>query len=568
MAAAERISFEVQVMRDGRWMMQSVTDAEEGARAAATKLLADKRCEGARIVRNWHRSDGRMVENEVFCETRTIRDDGPVRIVPVDTAPPRCEAAADYYALDSRMLMGRIFHTYFEKTFVTPTEVIHNFRELKRIQDKDSLVPSAVDRVATLQTRDCGQDSKARRDEIFKSIEQMAGRARKAEQAPLPKLNGRFGACIEAIPAAGGAEERDYLALVVLSRDLVNTRNWLGKLERLCKLAVEEPDPHAIELLDGVIADVLGANVVQEILGWQHNLGHAIRSMLDLADGRLATDKSDAGEPAELLNRLLAEGKLPASRHCLVDRAHRQLRSASPLSRTNPAKEVDEFKAVLARMLTRSGLYNGPETAEALTSRYSRLMEQGGAAGKRAAIATTFRAMPDRATGVIYLCDLARSDYAVDFADDMAAQFDLVFAARRLSELCLPTLPAKERMLRATTAHRAVAASPYPTDLKAKVTGHVDSVLERYLVDEQVIEKLDRQDSPLRDRAVRLVQFCAAGVLPEGKALTRARSRILELLRQPNFDARFVEGITDAVAAQTALRDFHKLLVKAGFGAG
>jgi hypothetical protein len=37
-------------------------------------------------------------------------------------------------------------------------------------------------------------------------------------------------------------------------------------------------------------------------------------------------------------------------------------------------------------------------------------------------------------------------------------------------------------------------------------------------------------------------------VLPEGKALDRARRRIIKLLRQPNFDAHFVEGIADAKA--------------------
>ena len=111
-----------------------------------------------------------------------------------------------------------------------------------------------------------------------------------------------------------------------------------------------------------------------------------------------------------------------------------------------------------------------------------------------------------------------------------------------------------------------MSASVYPDELKKRITDHIDGVLERYLNEHQIIEKLDHADSPLRDRAVRLVQFCAAGVLPEGKALSRARQRILTLLRQPNFDAHFVEGITDPARAQVALRDFHGLLVKAGFG--
>ena len=92
-------------------------------------------------------------------------------------------------------------------------------------------------------------------------------------------------------------------------------------------------------------------------------------------------------------------------------------------------------------------------------------------------------------------------------------------------------------------------------------------MIDEYLIAEQIIEKLDHPSSTLRDRATRLVQFCAAGVLPEGKALTRARERIRAILRQPNFDAHFVEGIADPAKAQKALRDFHQLLInKAGFG--
>jgi hypothetical protein len=288
--------------------------------------------------------------------------------------------------------------------------------------------------------------------------------------------------------------------------------------------------------------------------------------MIDLAEGQLSAGKGSAGESTDLLNRLFAERKLPASRNCLIDRAHRQLRSANPLYRSDQSKELETFKAVLNRLILPDGMYNGAETAEALTTRYTRMIDQGGAAGRRAAIAAVFRAMPDRATGAMYLCDLARSEYAKDHAADMVEQMDLVFDARTLGELCLRSLPAKERMMRAAAAHRAAAVSPYPPPLKKKLAEHIDAVLERYLVDEQIIEKLDHPDAHLRDRAVRLVQFCAAGVLPEGKALTRARQRILNLLRQPNFDARFLDGIPDAERAQKTLRDFHQLLVKAGFG--
>lgn len=563
---AAKANFEVHVMRDGRWSTESVRESEEEARSIARKFLADRKCEGARILRNWMRGDGKMVEAEIFCETRAVKDDGPIRINPLEEAP-HCEAPADYYASGSRMAMNRLFRTYLEKTFLTPTEMIHNYRELRRVQDKDLLVPSAVDRVSVLQVRDTDRDPRERREEIHKQIDRMSARARRAETMALPKLNGSFKS-VRAKTAALAEKEADadFLALVVLSEDLVGTRNWVGKLDKLCRLALQEDDPASLRLLDGVIADVLGANVVTELLGWQASLGHAIISLVDLADGRLAGEKSDASDVVSMLNQLLSAGKLPESRLCLLDRAHRQLRSPNALYRSDPSKEQETLTKVIARLLGPDGLLSGPETAEALTTRFTRMVEEGGATGRRAAIAGIFRSMPDRAAGLIYLGELAASSYGEEHLADIATTAEAAFNARQLADLCQRSLPPRDRMHRATVAFRIIANSPLPAALRDRLTKHIDSVLDRFLVEEKVIERLDDQASPLKDRAIRLVQFCAANILPEGKAMNRARERIITLLRQPNFDAHFVEGITDPAAAQKSLRDFHLLLVKAGFG--
>ncbi len=116
---------------------------------------------------------------------------------------------------------------------------------------------------------------------------------------------------------------------------------------------------------------------------------------------------------------------------------------------------------------------------------------------------------------------------------------------------------------RSDTVHSSSVHSSLPDEYKEKIAGHIDGVLARYLTDESIIEKLDHPEAHIRDRAVRLVKFCGAGVLPEGKALNLARKRIVGMLRQPNFDKAFVEGLPDGADAEKVLRDFHKLLIKA-----
>ncbi len=563
--SATRASFEVQVQKEGRWIADIVLDREDDARSAAARLFADRKCEGVRIFRNWLRSDQTIVETQIFCETRVIKENEKLRIGMVDAIPPKCDSDEDYYGFASRQFMNRIFRAYCDKIFVTPTEILHDFKEFKRLQDTETLMSSAVDRVAFLQTQDTDQDPKERKEQVFKAIGRISARSRKVEKVKLPKPGASLSELLRSVPAK--EDTSDYLTMVSLTRDLLTNRSWLGKLDRLLDLAAEETDPNAIVMLDGVISDVLMSNVLQDILGQQSNLARAIIRMFDLADGKFPPDISDAASTVAKLNAILASGLYPRSKTSIIDRAHRQIRSVTPLCRDGADKELIEFQKIIHRVLTPVWFISGPDTAEALTSRHTRLVIQGGVAGRKAAILWTFLAMPDMATGVIYLSELVLSQYAEEHTEDMSRKFHEVLKQKSLDEFCEPGLSMRDRLSRATNAYRALAPTPFPDQVKDRVLVHIDAIIDKFLVEEEIIEKMDHNDSSLRERAQRLVQFCAAGVLPpQGKSVDRTRTRILNLLRQPNFDARFIEGLDDPTVAQETLRDFHQLLVKAGFG--
>ncbi len=562
---ASRASFEVQIQKDGRWVSECNFEREEEARKSADQLFSDRTCEGVRIFRNWLRADGMIMESQIHCQTRIVKEDTSIRIGKVDYPPPFCETEQDYLGFGSRQFMNRIFRAYLDKMFVTPLEILHDFKEFKRLQDTDTLLPSAVDRVATLQAADGTVDAKARRDQIHTALSGISARARKVEKLKLPKIEDSFGGYLAALNQP--EDEPHYLASVALSRDLLTRRSWLGKLDRLTQLATQEQDEQATDMLDDAIADVLTSNVVVDLLGSQTSLANAIITMFDLADGRMTLAKSDAGESAQQLNAVLASGRFPKSRLCILDRAHRQLKSTVPLSRSESVPESQAFARIIERVLLPTGLIAGPDTADALTQRYTRLVSQGGVGGRRAAIWGTLRSMPDMASGILYLVELNQSEWAQEHSDDIRMKLNEALAKTTLDDFCDKKLSARERMARATHAYKVLSQSTFPDTVKDKITAHIDSLIDNYLAAEKIIEKLDDAATHLRERAVRLVQFCAAGVLPpKGKALTRTRGRILTLLRQPNFDEHFVAGIEDPVKAQKALRDFHQLLVKAGFG--
>jgi hypothetical protein len=566
--AASRYSFDVEIRHGKRWVIDCVRTLEHEALNRANELFANPKCAGARVIRTWKRPDGVAVDTEIFCETREVAEDTTVRITPVDAVNVKCETLKDYFGFKSRQTMARIFREYLAKVAVTPTEILHNLRHLKRLSEKDGLIRAAVDMVATLQGRPGEQDTKTRRDELVKALDGMFARAREIDPASLPKLDRKFSDVMASLGPDIDSDRRDYLVLAALSRDLSDIPNWVGKLEMLCGMAEAESAGAALDLLDGVIADVLATDVIQEIIGLQVNLAATIRALLDVADGIVPTTRSGTAAITARLCQLLADRKLPASRRCVVERAHRALRAPHPLKPNDPAEEPAELRKIIARVLTPTGLHSGPDTAHALTLRFARTVEQGGKTGRRVAIKGLFLAMPDMAIGVLYLCEAARSDLAREHLADMEAVFDVVLKTKSIAEFCDQNLDFQGRMARATAAHHAMASSPYSSLIRERITGHIDDLLERFVVDEQIIEKLDQPGSPLRDRALRLVRFCGSGLLPNGKALTKARERVVALLKQPDFPTRFVAGIDDPVAAQAALRDFFLLLKSNGVHGG
>ncbi len=173
--------------------------------------------------------------------------------------------------------------------------------------------------------------------------------------------------------------------------------------------------------------------------------------------------------------------------------------------------------------------------------------------------------MPDKVAGIIYLCEMLKLPSSKEHTDVLTERFEDILFIRHISDLCVKGLSGRERLTRATGAYLAVSGALIPEDLKKKICERIDAIIDRFLVDEQIIEKMNDPKVHLRDRASRLIQFCAAGVLPpEGKAITRAKERVVELLRQPNFEEHFIDGITDPNVIQQTLRVLHALLTKAG----
>lgn len=558
--------FEVQTYQGNHWVLDSRFEDEPAARAHGKKLLASGRVEGIRLVKDWSRPDGRHVETEIHTEFRSVAN--TINIQPIDEPPPLCTQAADIFAVESRMVINRLLRNYTERMVVTPTEIMHNYGELKRLMDKDNLLSQAVGRVASLQAEKARMDGRARRDELFVMIDGVTEKARKAAaRKDLPDITAQgFRPLFDRLAASEEPEERDFLARVVLSRDLVQMRNWMAKLDFLSEVVrsdgglIDEP----LMLVDGVIADVFGApSVAQELLGEQRSLCDALCALVSLSRGRLVFHDRGEEDRAVQLNELLAFHDLDQTRYVMLEMARRQVKSVQPLSRADPAAETQCFERLLRHLTSPDGVAGGPLMAEALVLRYLRFLEAGGAPGRRQALEGALGCLPDAKDKLRFLIEFSGSDIGAQHFKDISALLTQIVAAG--NGFIDRNLPIRDNLEQVTLLYAQVADCMLPEPLRSQLADGIDEILSAYILNSRVVERMDNPDDTLRHRANKLMMLCAPGVLQSRKALGIVRKRVISHLRQPNFENEYVADIPDRAAQQRALKEFYQLLGQAGF---
>lgn len=558
------VNFEIQVLSDKHWVVAQFATEEAQAKALADNLLQRGNHSAVRVVRDRRGTDGLHKETVIQEKTATVKQTTDLSLAPISDAP-MCRDLADFYTPESRLTIGRLLRKYLDEVVVTPTELLHSGAEMKRFGDKGALLFSAIDRVSTLQAAMSGEDAKARRDFLSRSWDALVARARALAARKLPVVT-TFAEILTVVEAGG--EEHPYLCQTMMAQRLIETRSWIGKLDILLAWAAEQGAAPVMALIDGIVADiVLSAQLIQDLLGFQANLGSALIQLCDLAEGRAEPAKFAPVDSFTALNAVFAAGLLPQAREVLMSRVTRELGGANALSRNEPKQEYEAFVKVLHRLVGHRGVLGGGAAAEAMLHRVSRIHAHLGTITAPQALDMTLSALADNAHRVQYLLALTQSPLGEGLAPLLTDQLAARVRGAGHIDLWVPVrLPPPERMLALAAVNRALlTAGELEQDFRTALGNHVDNVLANYLIDEGVIEKIDKPDDPLAMRAIRLIKFCGSGVLIEGKSLNLARARVIEHLRQPQFEEKFLASVPEMGKAELHLREFHRLLVQTGF---
>lgn len=568
--------FELHVRRDGRWGIEETSKSEAEAIETAKRRIRAPDIDGVRVVREGDNRFGRLSTNTVFSQEKPRGEGGTVVVGRIDRAPV-CEERDALYGVPARQTMAKLFKGYLAKLVVTPTEVMHNAREMKRVMDRDNLVNTAIGRVANLQTGGDQTAAKGRRDTLFGFVDEIAARARDVEKVPLPSIAklGPDGLAEDVAAKARTNAEADYLLRVAISRDLVNERTWFGKLDSTVGWATSSAQPKPIAALDDFIADTLNdATLVQDLLGPQADLVSALKSLLDLIEGRPPTQRAkpdlaigEVGATAEKLGSLFEQGKLPGARSILLDRVRNELAGPNALTRGPASDEGNALHDLALRLVpAASELIGGPDMAEALLERQSRIANRGGTAGRRDAVGAICRLLVDPARQIRFVLAVRDSSTGTAVAETVDDILDRLIAnAPDLTALAPRATSDSERLSIATGIFYQLDRSRLEPRRRDGLTRQIDQLLLRHIRDTNLIARLDAPELPLRERAELLISLCLPEILPPGDAAMATRQIIVDYLRQPMFEEKVVADLTDPVAKANALRRLFDLMRRAGF---
>jgi hypothetical protein len=572
---AGRESYEVQVYQDKRWIMVSNHDSQSSAvREAEAVLKARREIDAVRVMRNWLRADGLTDEKAVFTKNQEAGAGKAVSLGHIEEAP-FCNEVDELYASDSRKAIGKVLKNYLEQAFLTPLELLHNYGAQRRLAAHDTMLPAAVDRIATLQFKmpsaPDGLTFQKRKDDLFRLVDQATARTRQMEEGRrCPDFDGEnVQALTEAVDQVAAKHERRAMIFTSLARHLVMAASWDAKLERLLDLFKQDVAGDALQILDAFLSETLEvAAVIQELLGRQPDLGSALAMISKLAAGRIAeeTGKTPPGSLGRL-DWVLATKPMPACKTALYARLRRELKSGKRLAGEG-GDEKAAFAAVVASLHDgRGNFHQGPEMLEALIDRAGRVYAmQDQAPEALRTLDAMMTLLAEARARIRFLAELPNSPFGKKHLELIVTRLgQLVTPIKDINELCFYRDAPKKKLEEISGLQRAILAGGLPESAKKALVAKLDGILSDFIRREKLIEKLDNPDDPLKSRAERLVQFCASGILIEGNALSIARDHVTALLRQPDFVAKFAACFADAAEVEAGIRQFYGLLAKAGF---
>lgn len=399
-------TYDVFIMDDGRWLIDSHHDMRSLAMDRAEELLDEKRVEGVKVISESERTG----EEEVLLEEVIELGEKPLKIVPVEEAPV-CEDIADLYKFPARLSAGRLLRQYLDRKGITGLELAFDYGLLRMLEREEKFFPVAISRIGQIQAKKAGTKPAERNDKLYTFFEQIKENARTTADDP-SRLNilenGGLTALIGNAPLPDDGPKRIFV-MGALALALQKRGDWSDKIELVIELAKDASDDMVTTYLDGIAAEVLDSSLaVRDFFGGFGDPASAYRDFIRLSQGRCQV-KNPRSCIADF-NNLMANRPMPQTIRVLTGRVARSLGGVRPLTREGKDAEHEAVRNLIREMIMPAGLVGGARMAGAITGRVQITFAEDEDISVEDAISQILALLPNRAVRLGFLLDIIGSD--------------------------------------------------------------------------------------------------------------------------------------------------------------
>lgn len=552
--------FEIQAKTGSRWSLHSYKNSEGQAVQEARTLLKQRLADEVKVTQKTQDGE-KVVFNEDQESVRKKAGIGQIQ------SSPLMNSVDDLYDEPSRRTLVKLLRDYFDQNALSPTELLHSHRALEKLCDS-ALFNSALERLAALQAVSAKESEEVRKDHLYTLFQDTQEFARVAPYEDLEP-----GKLSEYVEEAGGLKDKTarFKIMASLSQATLRSPSWEGKFAVLFDLVGKQPAKDLSEdmqmLLDDILSEwFLVPIVIQELLGQQPDRYNAMDVLTKLCVAKYEARKWDT-PGLKRISDLMTTLPMSKSRQVLADLVEQMLRGRSALTRGDIHEEKHAFKQLLPLFISKSGTILGGEgMAEALTMCGTRSFNRDRNLEKPSeAINYIVENLGAPILQLRYLLTLSKSQFGKDCAN-IVCEFIPTFmdGPEHVHDIVHYRLPLKRKLRIITNLQKQALAISLPKDMNIRLVEWLDEMLYSYLDEERIIDKMDSPQDSLFKRATALLQFCASGLLIEGKTLNWVRERVQEHLRQPNFVERFTEEVETPKKKELVITQLHAMLKKAG----
>ena len=497
-------------------------------------------------------------------EPQEVEDGGPCDVVP------------EIFVVHARRLIGRVTREYLDTVKLLPIELMSDANHITAFDRHGQRVQRAIQLIAGAQARVFRVDLHKRMRFLFNLYEK--GREQVAQlqdniNKNLQNLTVEPGSVIQTANILSGIVRRDELDLAVcimMAQYLRSAAGACEKLDRLLDLVDAEPDLRVLQLVDGIIAELMDSTLArQDIFGPAPSMGVRLLQMAALYKGQwhenLQEDSGSQNVTGMRLNLLMQKQSMPSTRISLEQYIRRNLQGGLPIKKVAGKDELRalvEVGGALRKNISHGegeSYIGGAAVKEALKERMNRQAEpanlvnfiegsdplteriNGAIDLQRHAIGDTAKRQIAETIRVI----IERQDFTAKLDEEAKTVPQKLFALRRIHDLLIDK-------------------SQMPDTLQEKLFLKIEMMQMDIIKKNNFISRIINEAKTPMEGLLKIADAYKAGLFTRGRNSQHIQNLICNRLRHPDFRKALSAAGKNPQETQQKRTAFFQRLTQAG----